>query len=509
MSIYAAIDIGSNSVRLAVADIALRRSYRLVAADREVTRIGESVFATGRVSAKTIDHTCEVLARFARVYREWQPAAVRAVATSALRDARNQQEFLTRAAEASGAPVEIISGTEEARLIHLGVTTRWPRREPNLLLLDIGGGSAEVIWSQDGTIRYATSMPLGAVRLTGSFLHHDPPEPEELAALEEYIEQQFAASLRRLGTRRPARAIGTSATAAAVVCAVNRIKGSDRDEADGRRARLAEIRRLYRHLVTLDGDGRRRIPGIGPRRAEIIVAGTAVLRYFVEHFTTGSLYYSTAGLRDGIIADLAARGVTHEDIALDAEQRQVVSQMAHRYGVSLAHARQVATLGRALFVGLASLHRLPLEFGRWLEAAAYLHDIGHFVSSTRHHRHSLYLVTNSDLPGFTDHERLLVANLCRYHRKNLPDADHDNYRQLEPADRQAVRRLIPLLRIADGLDRSHRQLVTSIDCQVGNGETRVRVNGKPGLELDLWAARQSAPAFQEVYQSRLLVSPGR
>jgi exopolyphosphatase / guanosine-5'-triphosphate,3'-diphosphate pyrophosphatase len=183
--------------------------------------------------------------------------------------------------------------------------------------------------------------------------------------------------------------------------------------------------------------------------------------------------------------------------------------MAHRYGVSLPHARQVATLGRALFVGLASLHRLPLEFGRWLEAAAYLHDIGHFVSSTRHHRHSFYLVTNSDLPGFTDHERLLVANLCRYHRKTLPDADHDNYRQLEAADRQAVRRLIPLLRIADGLDRSHRQLVTSIDCQVGDGETRVRVNGKPGLELDLWAARQSAPAFQEVYQSRLLVSPGR
>ena len=118
-------------------------------------------------------------------------------------------------------------------------------------------------------------------------------------------------------------------------------------------------------------------------------------------------------------------------------------------------------------------------------------------------------MSNSDLPGLTDRERLLVANLCRYHRKNLPDPDHDNYRQLEPVDRQAVRRLIPLLHIADGLDRSHRQLVTSVDCQVGNGETRVRVDGKPGLELDLWAARQSAPAFQEVYQSRLLVTPGR
>jgi exopolyphosphatase/guanosine-5'-triphosphate,3'-diphosphate pyrophosphatase len=290
---------------------------------------------------------------------------------------------------------------------------------------------------------------------------------------------------------------------------VNRIKSSDRDEADGRRARLPQIRELCRHLNTLDVEGRRRIAGIGPRRAEIIIAGAAVLRYFVEHFTPGSVYYSPAGLRDGIIADLAARGVTSEDMALDAQQRRVVADMARRYGVALPHARQVASLARALFVGLTSLHRLSLEYCRWLEAAAYLHDIGHFVSSTRHHRHSFYLVANSDLPGFTDREKLLVAALCRYHRKALPDENQDSFRQLDAEDRQAIWRLIPLLRIADGLDRSHRQLVTSVDCQVSDGETRVRVDGKPGLELDLWAARQSAPAFQEVFGSRLLVSSRR
>jgi exopolyphosphatase/guanosine-5'-triphosphate,3'-diphosphate pyrophosphatase len=509
MSLYAALDIGSNSVRLAVADISPGQSYRLVASDREVTRIGESVFVTGRVNGKTIDYTCEVLARFRRKYQEWRPAAVRAVATSALRDARNQQEFLTRAEEAAGVPIEIISGREEARLIHLGVLTRWPRRDQSLLVLDIGGGSAEIIASENGAMRYAVSLPLGAVRLTGNFLRQDPPAPEELAALEEYIEQQFTPSLRRLGPHRQARAIGTSATAAAVVSAVNRIRSSEREDADGRRARLAEIRRLYGTLVTLGRDGRRRLPGIGPRRAEIIIAGTAVLRYFVEHFTSGSLYYSVAGLRDGIIADLAARGVTSQDLALSPQQRQVVAEMAQRYGVSLAHARQVARLGRDLFVGLASLHRLPLECGRWLEAAAYLHDIGHFVSPTRHHRHSHYLVANSDLPGFTARERRLIAALCRYHRKALPEPDHDHYRQFDPGDRQAVRLLIPLLRLADGLDRSHRQLVTSLECQVGNGETRLRVDGKPGLELDLWAARQAAAAFEEVYQCRLAAGPRR
>ena len=509
MSLYAAVDIGSNSVRLAVADVVPGRFYRLLAADREVTRIGESVFATGRVSEEAIEETCEVLARFAAAYRHWQPVAVRAVATSAMRDARNQGAFLARASEAVGAPIQIISGREEARLIHLGVLTRWPQPEKSMLLLDVGGGSAEVTWSQKGVIRFSASIPLGAVRLTQNFLRHDPPKRHELAELEAYIEQKLAAPLRRLGRLKQARAIGTSATAAAVVCAVNRIQRSDREDADGRRARLSQLRGLYRRLVALDCRGRQRLPGIGPRRTEIIIAGAAVVRYFVEHFTGGDLYYSQAGLRDGVIADVAARGVDPQAVSLDKEQRRVVMEMAQRCGVSLPHARQVAGLARSLFLGLASLHRLPISFARWLEAAAYLHDIGHFVSSTRHHRHSYYLVANSDMPGFTDREQLLVANLCRYHRRGLPADGHESFRLLKPEDRRAVLLLIPLLRIADGLDRGHRQLVTSIDCHVKDGETRLAVAGRRGIELDLWAARQVAAAFQQIYDSKLMVAPQR
>jgi exopolyphosphatase/guanosine-5'-triphosphate,3'-diphosphate pyrophosphatase len=509
MSLYAAVDIGSNSVRLAVADVVPGQSYRLVAADRQVTRIGESVFASGRVSAKAIEETCEVLARFAGVYREWQPVAVRAVATSAMRDARNQGEFLTRASEAAGAPVQIISGREEARLIHLGVMARWPRPEPELLLLDIGGGSAEIIWSQQGEVQYSTSLPLGAVRLTESFLRQDPPADAELAELSEYIGQQLEKPLARLGRKPHARAVGTSATAAAVVCAVNRIKGSDREEADGRRARAGQIRALYEKLCTLDVDGRRRVPGIGPRRAEIIVAGAAVLYQFVRLFTNATLYYSQAGLRDGVIADLALRGVTSEAVGLDKEQKRLVSEMARRYGVSLAHARQVAALGQSLFLGLASLHRLPVSHTRCLEASAYLHDIGHYVSSTRHHRHSYYLVAHSDMPGFTDREQLLVANLCRYHRKSLPAEDHENFKLLKPEERKALMLMVPLLRIADGLDRGHHQLVSSVSCDVKDGEAHLMVEGREGLELDLWAARQAAGVFNEVYQSKLIVAARR
>ena len=509
MSLYAAVDIGSNSVRLAVADVVPGRSYRLVAADRQVTRLGESVFATGKVSDKAIQETCQVLARFAEIYAKWQPAAVRAVATSAMRDARNQTEFLAKASEAVGAPIQIISGREEARLIHLGVLARWPRQEKELLVFDIGGGSAEIIWSQKGQIRYSTSLPLGAVRLTQNFIHHDPPEDEELAELAEYIDQQLAKPLAQVGRLSQARAIGTSATAAAVICAVNRIKGAERDEADGQKARVGQIRSLYEKLSTRDVEGRRRVPGIGPRRAEIIIAGAAVLEKFTRQFTTGTLYYSQAGLRDGVIADLAARGVTSESVGLDKDQKRVVAELARHYGVPLNHARQVAALGQSLFLGMASLHRLPMPYAKWLEAAAYLHDIGHYVSSTRHHRHSYYLVANSDLPGFTDQEQLVVASLCRYHRKALPAEDHDTFKALKPEERKAVTQLIPLLRIADGLDRGHKQLVKGLSCDVNNGEAHVHVEGKEGLELDLWAARQAATAFQEVYQQKLVVTRQR
>jgi exopolyphosphatase/guanosine-5'-triphosphate,3'-diphosphate pyrophosphatase len=509
MSIYAAIDIGSNSIRLAVADTESGRFYKLLAAERQVTRIGEGVFTSGRVAEKAIEETCAVLARFAATCQKWQPVAIRAVATSAIRDASNQAEFLARASKAAGVQIQVISGREEARLIHLGVLARWPKPDPEMLVLDIGGGSAEVIWSQSGEIRYSKSLPLGAVRLTESFLQHDPPAEEELAELHEYIQQQFAGTLRRLGRCAKARAIGTSATAAAAVCAVNRIRSSDREEAAGRRARYREIQALYRRLIRMDCRDRQRIPGIGPRRAEIIIPGVAVLQSFVEHFTGGAIYYSPAGLRDGLIADLAARRVTSEAASLDRQQRRTVMEMARRYGVSLPHARQVATLARSLFLNLASAHRLPLSYARLLEAAAYLHDVGHYVSSIRHHKHSYYLVANSDMPGFTDREQLIVANICRYHRKALPSDEHDHFRTLKPDERRAVALLVPLLRVADGLDRGHRQLVTSVEAEAQEGRICVFVKWRPGIELDLWAARRAAPSFGQVYRSELVISSQR
>ncbi|HTA68008.1 MAG TPA: hypothetical protein VK776_07010, partial [Bryobacteraceae bacterium] len=229
---YAAVDIGTNSVRMLTAETAPGRATRILAAEREVTRLGAGVFLNGRIAPEAINLVCEDLARMAQVYRKLDVVGVRAVATSAVRDASNQQEFLDRASDVLGTPVEIISGQEEARLIHLGVEARWPQPDKRVLIVDVGGGSAEVILADHGSLSEAFSKPLGSVRLTEVFLKSDPPAPLELHRMNEYIEEKLATPLRKLGAGPFARVIATSATAAAIVCAVNRVRRSRRDEAD-------------------------------------------------------------------------------------------------------------------------------------------------------------------------------------------------------------------------------------------------------------------------------------
>jgi exopolyphosphatase/guanosine-5'-triphosphate,3'-diphosphate pyrophosphatase len=339
------------------------------------------------------------------------------------------------------------------------------------------------------------------------FLRNDPPGPAELLRMEEYIEERIAPAVREIGRKRIDRVVGTSSTAAAVVSAVSRIPRARRDEADRRRASAAQMRRLYKELCSIELRRRQKIVGIGPRRAEIIIPGAAVLLHVLDAFRMPSLFYSGAGVRDGIIADLAARGAGRELSRLTAEQRTMVEGMAERYGVALRHAQKVARLANDLFHDLQSVHQMTPPLGPLLEASAYLHDVGHFVSDTRHHKHSYYLVANSDMPGFNLTERGIIANLCRYHRKNMPAPEHDSFQTLSPEDRHAVCVLTPLLRLADSLDRGNGQKVRSVECVVHEREIVVNLHAQAsaGIELELWAANRLDTLFRQIYGRKLTI----
>jgi exopolyphosphatase/guanosine-5'-triphosphate,3'-diphosphate pyrophosphatase len=505
---YAAIDIGSNSVRMMAADV-VGGETRILVQDRQVTRLGESVFRDGRISQEGLDFLCATLARMSAAYGRLEVDAVRAVATSAVRDAGNQQEFLQRTSTALATNVEIISGPEEARLIHLGVEGRWPRPKERTLIIDVGGGSAELIVSYDGQLLDSVSKPLGAVRLTELFLKSDPPTHDEVQRLFGYIDEKLMPFLRSHGTEKFQRSIATSATAAAIISAANGIPRTKRDEADRMGARLGQVRDLFRELVNSDLAAKRKIVGIGPRRAEIVTAGTAVFLRTLELFDLKSINYCVAGVRDGIIADLWARGVGRERSQLPPEQRAVLEALAEKYRVSMKHARHVAKLAHRLFELLQPLHKLPQESGRLLESAALLHDIGHFVSDTGHHKHSAYLIANSDFPGFTDKERITIAALCRFHRKSLPQPRYEQYALLSAESKRLVMSLTPLLRIADALDRGHEQKVEGINGGLKQDYVALEIETNDDADLEIWASEEASQAFQQVYQMPVVIQAVR
>ena len=502
---YAAIDIGSNSIRMEAAEVVPGQPVRILASEREVTRLGESVFRSGELSEEAVRATCAVLARMSALYRKLDVVGVRAVATSAIRDTRSPHEFLARASDAAGTPVEIISGREEARLIQLGVENTWPQAGKRTLLIDIGGGSAEIIGSEDGALKQAFSKPLGAVRLREIFLKDDPPTPRQIHQMHEYIQAKLDTPVRRLGHAGWDRAIATSATAAAVAHAVARIPGSRREEIDRARTPSPQIAKLYRRLAEMNLAARRRITGIGPKRAEIIVPGIAVLLDFLHEFQLSAVYYCRAGVRDGIIADLAARNVGAELSRLSRDQRREVEELGRRYGVSLEHARKVANIAHLLFTALQPLHALPPAAGRLLDAAAYLIDVGHYVSDSGHHKHSYYVVANSDIAGFTQRERMLVACLCRYHRKSLPSPVHSQYQALSADDRRMILYLIPLLRLADNLNRSRQQLIRGVECRVKDSQVVLEIKSRHDIDLEQWGAERAGEAFRQVYNRRITI----
>jgi exopolyphosphatase/guanosine-5'-triphosphate,3'-diphosphate pyrophosphatase len=306
VSRYAAVDVGSNSVRLLIADTDASGRVIPLHVDRAVVRLGTGVFRNGRLDADAMDLAYRVLERMALAIARHEVERLRAVGTSALRDASNRSEFVLNASSILGGPLEVVGGLEEARLVQLGVASHWPHGDERVLIVDVGGGSVQLILSDRDRFAAGTSLPLGAVRLTEMFLLKDPPGASEISRMRLRIREQVATVVEPLARQRIDRVIATSATAGAIVCAVHGIKRSQRHRADRLAASAGQVSDLLDMLVNRYVDGRADIVGVGRRRAEIVVAGVAVLGGLLEGLRLPGMHYSTAGVRDGIIADLQA-----------------------------------------------------------------------------------------------------------------------------------------------------------------------------------------------------------
>ncbi len=504
MPTFAAVDIGSNSVRLKIARLQAGR-LRALHEDREVTRLGEGVFGSGFLTPDSIAETVKVLRRFHRATQQIVTDSVRVVATSALRDARNSQAFLEWVRSATGWRVEIISGVEEARLIHLGLVSSGRVDRSPTLMMDLGGGSCELTFSQGGHIRDAVSLPLGAVRLTNEFLRHDPTRRGELKRLRGFVTREVNRVIDRIPAAKVKNVIATSGTAAALAAVASHMRrGAGRQRLV---VSSTEMNRIAKRLARLPVAERRKIEGIGPRRAEIIVAGATVYQELVGRLQLKGFRYSPLGLRDGILAQMAADydRSTRSGKQIESERWESILNAVDHYRVDRKHALDVRDHATLLFSALRSLHRLPPEYREWLSAAAMLYEVGDYVNRNGRHRHSHYIISNSEILGYTPQQRRIIGAIARYLGKSRPAMEDGPMKLLDPGDRADVQKAILLLRLARALNLGRSRAVERVRVGVRSAEVKLTLvpRRRMGVDLELWAIEKERDYFREVFGREL------
>jgi exopolyphosphatase / guanosine-5'-triphosphate,3'-diphosphate pyrophosphatase len=519
MPTFAAIDIGSNSCRLKIARV-VAHQLRTLAEDREVTRLGASVFESGLVSPEAMAFTLRALKRFQRAVQAHGVDQIRVVATSALRDARNGEAFQAWVKAETGWNLDIISGLEEGRLIHRGVMANEEGVGGHVLLFDLGGGSCEITLSEKKRIKETISLPLGAVRLTEEFLTEDPPSPEALSRMRQLIARELRRAHRKFQLARVTQVIGTSGTAAALSEACGLVGKNGAAKINGKHpvksashanplTPMRDVRKLAKKLARMPLPDREAVPGIGPRRAEIIVAGAEVFAELLESFALPGFRYSPFGLRDGILAQMLAeqdaRATAHREF--ESERWASVLATARRYGVDPRQCEPVRTHAVQLFRELKPLHQLPVEYEGWLQAAAMLCDTGKFINHQGHHRHTQYIVSSSEIYGYTQVQRTIVSAIARYLGKSRPQPGDRALRNIPAEEHRNVHRAVVLLRLAVALNQDRASDVLRVGAKLYPKRVYLEIKpGRTGAELELWSLRKEADYFREVFGRELFAT---
>jgi exopolyphosphatase/guanosine-5'-triphosphate,3'-diphosphate pyrophosphatase len=510
--VLAAVDIGTNSVHLVVARVD-GDSIEVLDREREMVRLGSSAGDMKHLTPAAITRGIEALARCKEV-AAIHGASVRAVATSAVREAENRAVFIERA-RAVGVEVEVISGFEEARLIFLGVLQAVPVFDRKVLVFDIGGGSTELVLGSRGDVLSVRSLKLGAIRLTRRYFRKSKLSARAVEACRRDIRTTLAPAVRAVEQSGFDVAVGSSGTAEAVFRMVAaRGDGPVPRTLNNMTISRADIDAVVRRLVKAPTvKERARTPGLDAGRADIILAGALILEQVVHELGAEELTFSDYALREGVLLDTWRRdhgGSLHH---LSDLRRRSVLRLADQMDEDPAHSAQVARLALEIFDGTAGRHGLRDDSREALEAAALLANIGLFVSHAGHHKHSYYLIRNSEmLTGFTDREIELIAQVARYHRKSAPRRKHPEFAALDTHDQQRVRVLAGILRVAVGLDRTHAGRVEDVTVREGAGGTlTIEVTPATGrdLALELYAANGRADLLSDALSSPVEVVEAR
>jgi exopolyphosphatase / guanosine-5'-triphosphate,3'-diphosphate pyrophosphatase len=496
------IDIGTNSVRLLVVRINANRSYTVLSQEKEVVRLGDGEFRDQVLTPEAIYRAVTVIKKFAELSRAYGAEEIIAVATSAAREAKNQIDLLNRLSQEAKVDVSVISGKEEARLIYLGVASGLHIKGRKALFIDIGGGSTEIIIGDQDNYVYLDSLKLGAIRLTNLFL----PEGARTAVpaevytkMRKYVRNAVIRTSHRVKEEKLSVSVASSGTAINLAEIAVRMTGNS--DPRSTTLRRPQLKRIMTMLCSLPLEERRKVPGMNPERADIIIGGGAILETLMDEFGLEELTISDRGLRDGLLAEYLAQDGDQEYRQMSVRERSVL-QLGRSCNLDERHAERVRALALSLFDSgfRQGLH----SFGDWerelLGYAAFLHDIGDFISFNNHHLHSHYIIRNAELLGFDQREILIMADLARFHRKKIPRRKDPDLEGLDEHSQKVVILLSVLLRMAESLDRSHTGLVKQAEfTTVEKTSATLAMHSYEDVQLEEWGVESDGKAFEKAF----------
>jgi exopolyphosphatase/guanosine-5'-triphosphate,3'-diphosphate pyrophosphatase len=505
----AAIDLGTNSFHIIIVKVKEDGTFESLGKEKESVRLGSGSGNYEVITPDAIERGIKCLKRF-KGLADIHNAEVRAVATSALREAKNRDVFLNRALDELGLHIEIISGFEEARLIYFGILQGLPVFDKKILMVDIGGGSTELLVGQKGEIFFAQSFKMGAVRLTEKFFNGDPDRPADINQCSLHVEGMLGPIKRDIEKLNPDIIIGSSGTIQSIAGMIIADKGDPLPRSlnsyEISDDSLFKIRNILNGADTLKK--RTKIPGLDVKRADIIVAGSIILQEIFKQFSIKKMIISDFALREGIIYDTIKKwegkdeGSTH---SLTNIRLKAIKSLFNTFPYERDHVEKVANLSLKIYDHLSELHKFSGDEREYLEAASMLHEVGFGISHSSHHKHSYYIIRNSEhMVGFNFEEIEIIALIARYHRKSPPKPKHIEFNSIPIEDQSTVKKLAGILRIADGLDRSHQGIVDDVSCEIQNDLVIFKIKTKAGIDphIDVWSAQQKRDLFEETFSKK-------
>ncbi len=508
--LIAAIDVGTNSFHLVIASVNDKGILQIHSRAKEMVRLGSGSGDMKLLSFDAMERGVDALRRFAEMAKKVK-APIRAIATSAMREADNRDEFVHQVVEQTGIQIEVVSGMEEGRLIYVGALHALPILSKRSLVIDIGGGSTETVIGLKGEHQYIHSAKLGAIRLSQRFFSEEPTTFEQIYACREYIKGDLMPTFGQILESGFEIAIATSGTAHTLASMALASKGKRVPEVmNGVHITREELLSAVNSLIVAETSQQRaQIAGMEPRRADIILGGALILEQIVVNLNIQRLTLSAYALREGILFDTVQKDADIKAFHhLSRLRSETIYYLSELYKVNMPHAHHVKELSLTLFDQLLSLTSLADAERELLEAAALLHDVGYHISPEQHHKHSYYIISNCVMPGFTNDEANVIANIARYHRKSTPKKKHENIAHLPLEKQKIITILAGILRIAEGLDRRQQQIVSAVQVSIEKDTLHIVIQsaGGVGADIELWGARRRKDLLEQILGKKIVIS---